>query len=83
MSQSPINSINKIILIADAASVGVLDGLFGCSRRNDAVFASFPKWLIMLVGVPLLAFINAFAEEIVNRGALQQTIGWFVAGYVL
>jgi membrane protease YdiL (CAAX protease family) len=33
-----------------------------------------PKWLIFFVGVPLFAIVNAFGEEVIYRGVLQEAL---------
>lgn len=34
----------------------------------------YPAWLVFLIGIPLFAIFNAFAEEIVYRGVLQEAL---------
>jgi membrane protease YdiL (CAAX protease family) len=34
----------------------------------------YPQWLIYIFGVPLFAILNAFAEEVVYRGVLQEAL---------
>jgi membrane protease YdiL (CAAX protease family) len=37
-------------------------------------FSQYPKWLILVFGIPLFAIVNAFAEEVVYRGVMQEAL---------
>lgn len=37
-------------------------------------FSQYPQWLILIIGIPLFAIINAFAEEVVYRGVMQEAL---------
>jgi membrane protease YdiL (CAAX protease family) len=34
----------------------------------------YPKWFMVLIGIPFFAVVNAFAEEVVYRGVLQEAL---------
>jgi uncharacterized protein len=46
----------------------------GAGEKMVASFAAYPKWAIVLVGIPAFALINAFTEEVVYRGVLQEAL---------
>jgi membrane protease YdiL (CAAX protease family) len=46
----------------------------GAGLRMAQGFAQYPAWLVFAVGIPLFALFNAFAEEIVYRGMLQEAL---------
>ena len=37
-------------------------------------FSAYPTWLILSICIPLFALVNAFAEEVVYRGVLQEAL---------
>ena len=39
-----------------------------------ASLAVYPNWAIVVVGIPALVLVNAFAEEVVYRGVLQEAL---------
>lgn len=46
----------------------------GAGLRMVQGLSQYPAWLIFFIGIPLFALLNAFAEEIVYRGVLQEAL---------
>ena len=46
----------------------------GAGLRMAQGLNHYPAWLVFLIGIPLFAVFNAFAEEIVYRGILQEAL---------
>lgn len=46
----------------------------GAGLRMAQGFSHYPTWLVFAFGIPLFALFNAFAEEIVYRGVLQEAL---------
>ncbi len=37
-------------------------------------FLTYPLWIVLALAIPAFAFVNAFAEEVVYRGILQESL---------
>jgi hypothetical protein len=46
----------------------------GVGLRMAREFSRFPGWTVLLLGVPLFALVNAFGEEAVYRGVMQEAL---------
>lgn len=46
----------------------------GAGPRMAEEFLRYPGWIVLCLGVPLFALVNAFAEEAVFRGAMQEAL---------
>lgn len=46
----------------------------GIASTMLSTFRQVPLWFMLLVGIPGFALLNAFAEEVVYRGVLQQAL---------
>jgi len=46
----------------------------GAGLRMVQGVSQYPAWLVFFIGIPLFALFNAFAEEIVYRGVLQEAL---------
>ena len=49
-------------------------GNIDASIRIATQFSALPRWLFFVIAAPLFAVCNAFAEEAVYRGVLQETL---------
>jgi membrane protease YdiL (CAAX protease family) len=41
------------------------------TQLMQGITSQYPMWLILIIGIPFFALVNAFAEEVVYRGVLQ------------
>ena len=46
----------------------------GAAEQMMQGFATVPIWQMVLIGIPLFAIFNAFSEEVVYRGVLQNAL---------
>jgi len=46
----------------------------GIGAQMILQFKAFPRWHVLGAGIPLFALINAFSEEVVYRGVLQEAL---------
>ncbi len=72
-------SLILILITVVVSSGALLLWAFGTDNLGVGVgmakgFLRFPKLLVLAVGVPLFALVNAFAEEIVFRGVMQNAL---------
>lgn len=47
----------------------------GIASSMLSTFRQVPFWFLLFVGIPGFALLNAFAEEVVYRGVLQEALG--------
>ncbi len=68
-----------VLLTSILASLALIGWAFWTDNLGDgekmmASLAVYPNWAIVVVGIPALALVNAFAEEVVYRGVLQEAL---------
>lgn len=44
------------------------------TQLAQGITSQYPLWFILVVGIPFFALVNAFAEEVVYRGVLQEAL---------
>lgn len=47
----------------------------GIASSMLSTFRQVPVWFMLLLGIPGFALLNAFAEEVIYRGVLQEALG--------
>jgi membrane protease YdiL (CAAX protease family) len=68
-----------VFLTSILATLALLGWAFWTDNLGDgekmmASFAVYPNWAIVVAGIPAFALVNAFAEEVVYRGVLQEVL---------
>jgi membrane protease YdiL (CAAX protease family) len=68
-----------VALTSFASAVALLVWAFWTDHLGIGVqmiqqFKEFPRWQVIGVGIPVFALINAFSEEVVYRGVLQEAL---------
>jgi membrane protease YdiL (CAAX protease family) len=46
----------------------------GSGEKMMASIIHYPRWQIIGIGIPVFALVNAFAEEVIYRGVLQEVL---------
>ncbi|MGD9210389.1 MAG: type II CAAX endopeptidase family protein [Desulfobacteraceae bacterium] len=64
----------SILSVAALIVWGFWTDQLGKGAQMIQSFSHYPKWLILVGGIPLFALINAFTEEVVYRGVMQEAL---------
>lgn len=76
-----IDGVSRILILATGFCAAVALILWAVWSDNLGIGLSIvkglsqtPKWLILFVGIPIFALVNAISEEVAYRGVLQEAL---------